>query len=125
MVTSFLCIQLLEVNKMKIIKLEFDFLVGPIVKEVFSTSKNELVTGIEVIDNDSELGELNEKACSLYSSCYEFDKNDACSFNFELAKTHKNELSNLMNMIVDRLNSINDGSFEIKDFTKDQLDSLK
>ena len=110
---------------MKIIKLEFDFLVGPIVKEVFSTSKNKLVTGIEVIDNDLELSELNEKACSLYSSCYEFDNDDACSFNFELAKTYKSELSNLMNMIIERLNSINDGSFEIKDFTKDQLDNLK
>ena len=57
---------------MKIIKLELDFLNGPIVKDVFSTSKNKLVTGIDIIDNDFELNDLNEKASALYSSFYEF-----------------------------------------------------
>ncbi len=109
---------------MKTIKLEFDFLVGPIIKDVFSTSKNKLVTGIEVIDNDSELDELNEKACSLYSSCYEFDNDNACTFSLELARQHKNELLAIMSKIIERLNSIKDGSFEILDLTKDQLQNI-
>jgi hypothetical protein len=53
---------------MKIIKLEFDFLIGPIVKDVFSASSKKLITGVDVIDNDLELNELNEQACELFSS---------------------------------------------------------
>ena len=45
---------------MKIIKLELDFLIGPIIKDVFSISKNKLVTGVDVIDNDSEINNLND-----------------------------------------------------------------
>ncbi len=77
---------------MKAIKLELDFLNGPIVKDVFSVSKNKLVTGIDIIDNDFELNDLNEKVCALYSSFYEFDKNETCRFNSTIAKEHLNEL---------------------------------
>ena len=71
---------------MKTLKLELDFLIGPIVKDVFSASKNKLITGVEVIDNDLELNELNEKASALYSSFYEFDEDEACDFNSTIAK---------------------------------------
>ena len=109
---------------MKTIKLEFDFLIGPIVKEIFSTSKNKLVTGIDVVDNDKELNELNEKACSLYSSFYEFDKDAACTFNVEIAKQHKEELSKLVDKILSKLDSLNDGTYNVQDLTKNQLDKI-
>lgn len=40
---------------MKTIKLELDFLIGPIVKDVFSVSQNKLITGVDSIDNNINL----------------------------------------------------------------------
>lgn len=45
---------------MKIIKLELDFLIGPIIKDVFSTSNNKLVTDIDIIDDDLVSKQLHE-----------------------------------------------------------------
>ena len=106
---------------MKTINLEFDFLMGPIVKDMYSVSKNKLVTGIDLIDNDEELTILNEKASSLYSSFYEFDKDDLCNFNTNLAKEHANELLELINKIKSRINSLNDGSIVINDLATSQI----
>ena len=75
-------------------QLELDFLIGPIIKDVFSASKKELVTGVPVIDNDEELARLNEEAASLYGSFYEFDKDEACVFNESIAKEHMDDLVN-------------------------------
>ena len=97
---------------MATIKLELDFLIGPIVKDVFDANKNELVTGIDVVDNDEVVDELNNKIMSLYSSFYSFDK-DSCSFDIDVAKEHKTELVELVKQLLERLNFINDGSFEI------------
>lgn len=110
---------------MKTLKLELDFLVGPIVKDVFSASKNKLITGVEVIDNDLELNELNEKASALYSSFYEFDADEACRFNSTIAKEHLDELKELITKIKNRLNNLNDGSFELNDMITDQLRELE
>lgn len=110
---------------MKTLKLELDFLIGPIVKDVFSASKNKLVTGVEVIDNDLELNELNEKASALYSSFYEFDEDEACRFNSTIAKEHLDELKELITKIKNRLNILNDGSFELSDMITDQLRGLE
>ena len=110
---------------MKTLKLELDFLIGPIVKDVFSASKNKLITGVEVIDNDLELNELNEKASALYSSFYEFDEDEACIFNSTIAKEHLDELKELIAKIKNRLNNLNDGSFELSDMITDQLRELE
>ena len=110
---------------MKTLKLELDFLIGPIVKDVFSASKNKLVTGVEVIDNDFELNELNEKTSELYSSFYEFDEEEACRFNSTIAKEHLDELKELITKIKNRLNILNDGSFELSDMITDQLRELE
>ena len=110
---------------MKTLKLELDFLMGPIVKDVFSASKNKLITGVEVIDNDLELNELNEKASALYSSFYEFDEDEACRFDSTIAKEHLVELKELITKIKTRLNILNDGSFELSDMITDQLRELE
>ena len=110
---------------MKTLKLELDFLIGPIVKDVFSASKNKLITGVEVIDNDLELNELNEQASALYSSFYEFDEDEACSFNSTIAKGHLDELKELITKIKNRLNNLNDGSFELSYMITDQLRELE
>ncbi len=99
---------------MKTITLELDFLIGPIVKDVFSVSKNKLVTGVGVIDNSRLINELNDKISSLYSSFYDFDSNDKpCEFNAKAAKEHKEELSILISELLSELNRLNDGTFEI------------
>ena len=97
---------------MATIKLELDFLIGPIVKDVFDAEKNELVTGVAIVDSDEIIDELNNKIMSLYSSFYSFDK-DSCSFDAGVAKEHKTELVELVKQLIERLNFINDGSFEI------------
>lgn len=94
------------------IKLELDFLIGPIIKDVFDAEKNELVTGVAIVDNDEIIDELNNKIMSLYSSFYSFDK-DSCSFDVDVAKGCKTELVELIKQLLERLNFINDGSFEI------------
>lgn len=97
---------------MATIKLELDFLIGPIIKDVFNAEKNELLTGVAIVDHDEIIDELNNKIMSLYSSFYNFD-NDSCSFDVDVAKKHKLELVELIKQLTERLNFINDGSFEI------------
>ena len=46
-------------------KLELDFLIGPIVKDVFSVSQNKLITSVDSIDNNKSINELNEKISAL------------------------------------------------------------
>ncbi len=102
------------VSKNENIKIGIRFLIGPIVKDVFSASKNDL-----------ELNEWNEKASALYSSFYEFDEDEACRFNSIIAKEHLDELKELITKIKNRLNILNDGSFELSDMITDQLRELK
>lgn len=45
---------------MRVIKIELDFLIGPIIKDVFDTSKMEIVTGVSLIDNNNEINALND-----------------------------------------------------------------
>ena len=101
---------------MKTIKLELDFLIGPIVKDVFSISQGKLITGVDSIDNNKSINELNDKISSLYSSFYDFDSGEeSCRFNIELAKEHKNELLQLINDLLSMLQNVCDGTFEIVD----------
>jgi len=60
----------------------------------------------------------------LYSPLYDFDGDIACGFNLERAKTEKSNLQSLLEKIVQRLNFINDGSYELKNIAKTQLESL-
>ncbi len=55
---------------MKKIILGLDLLIGPIIKDVFSESKQCLVTGVEVIDNDELAANLDKTIMELYSSFY-------------------------------------------------------
>ena len=99
---------------MKTIKLELDFLIGPIVKDVFSVSQNKSITGVDLIDNNDSINELNNKISALYSSFYDFDSGEeSCRFNIELAKNHKDELLQLIDDLLSMLQNVNDGTFEI------------
>lgn len=99
---------------MKTIKLELDFLIGPIMKDVFSVSQNKPITGVDLIDNNEAINELNDKISALYSSFYDFDSGDEpCTFNVKLAKESKNQLVELIDELLSMLQAVNDGGFKI------------
>lgn len=111
---------------MKTITLELDYLIGPIMKDIYDESLNQLITDIPVIDNDDVLNELNSEISNLYSDCYEFDSHDkGCYFNKETLRANKETLIKLMDKLNKRLNEINDGSFNVKDLATPFLESIK
>jgi len=101
---------------MTIIMLELDYLIGPIMKDIYSVKRKVDVTGVSVIDNDEILEDLNSKISDLYSECYEFDSHDQpCYFNEDTLKKNKEELLILLKQLNDRLNEINDGTYIVQD----------
>ena len=109
---------------MKRIKLEFDFLSGPITKGVFDPKTKKLATGVTVIDNDSALETLNAMASRLFSSCYDFEVGgQPCVFNKETAKKSKSEILDVLAEINKRLSEINDGSFVVDDLATKEIES--
>lgn len=72
---------------MKKLKLMLDFGEGPIWTEYFDEEKGRLLTGIEKVDNDKELWDINETIQELFTSYYHFDYNDqGCFFDEEQEK---------------------------------------
>ncbi|MCD8295730.1 MAG: hypothetical protein LUE27_10915 [Clostridia bacterium] len=73
-------------------------------------------TGVPVIDNDEVVRELNKKICHMYGDCFEADSHGvAMWFNSELYTKICAELKSLAKQLMDRLNELNDGSFELDD----------
>ncbi len=73
-------------------------------------------TGIDIIDNDPIVRDLNIRFGELYSSCYETDSHDLPMwFNAELYTKIYAELKSLGKQLIDRLNELNDGSYEVID----------
>lgn len=61
---------------MKILIIMLDFISGPLWKNIYDTKKKELVTGIDVVDNDEYIQNLNDEISNLYSSYYKINYND-------------------------------------------------
>ena len=105
------------------IKIMLDFLQGPIWFSDYETG--ELNTGINTIDSDPILKELNCKCADLFSSYYEFDShNQSCWFNSEREKADKEILLDLITSLIARLNEINDGTYIIEDFETERIKGL-
>lgn len=101
---------------MKTVKLCFDFLNGPIWKDVYSAKKDTLITGIEIIDNDDELQRINAAIQEKYSSFYIFNgENTSCHFDEEAFKAYSQELLSMMELLNKRLREINDGTYIVED----------
>ena len=74
-------------NQKEKVKLMFDYLQGTIWTSDVETG--EPLTGIDIIDDDKILPELNLRCSELYSECYEFDiDNQPCTFSTD-KKLHK------------------------------------
>ena len=110
---------------MKIIKLDLDYLSGPIWGEIYSVELHKSITGIDVIDNDTILQELNNQIQDLYLTYYEFGNNtQTCLFNKNRQKQDKEKMLLLLSKLKTRLNEINDGSFEVEDLITPEYENL-
>ena len=56
---------------MKKVILEFDFLNGPIYKDIYDAKNNALITGIDKLDNNEKIMSLNQEMQDIYSSFYD------------------------------------------------------
>ena len=104
------------------IKIMNEFLHSPI----WTYGEDGIVTeDPSIIENDSELQELCDKAAELFSGYYEFDSHDQpCWFNHEQEKKDKDIMLELIRKILARLDELNDGSFVVEDYETERLNSL-
>jgi len=110
-------------NKPEVIRIMLDFMQGPI--WISDSETGEPLTGIDVIDSDSIIKELNYKCSELYSGYFEFDSHDMpCFFNKEKEKQDKYIMLDLITRLIDRLNEINDGSYVVEDCETERLKNL-
>lgn len=110
-------------NDKQIVKIQLDYLQGPIWISDVETGKP--LTGIAIIDSDTIIREYNKRAGQLYTSYYEFDSHgQACWFNQEKEKAEKDIMLDLISKIKSRLEEINDGSFVIEDLETERLTNL-
>jgi len=111
------------INQKEKVKLMFDYLQGPIWTSDIETG--EPLTGIDIIDDDKVLPDLNLRCSELYSECYEFDSNNQpCIFNEVTAKKNKKEILELLSKIKDRLDEINDGTFYVEDLATKEIEKF-
>ena len=98
----------------KIVKIQLDYLQGPI--WISDIETGEPITGIDIVDNDSKVIEINKKIGQRYSSYYEFDSHgQVCWFNEEQKQADTSIMLGWIKELKDRLEEINDGSFVIED----------
>ena len=107
------------------IKIQLDFNNGPIWGNYYDEDTNVIKTGIDLIDNNDSIQELNKKIQNKYSSYYEFNSHDqSCWFNEEKEKNEKEEMLDLLNKLIEGISSVNDGSFEIEDNETERIKKL-
>ncbi len=108
---------------MQTIKLMLDFLQGPIWISDVETGKP--MTGIELVDEDEQIRQLNYEIQDLYDSYYEFDSHDqACWFDEERERADKQRMLELLAKLNARLAEINDGSFIVDDQETPRVEAL-
>lgn len=109
--------------KRDVIKIQLDFIQGPI--WISDVNTGQPLTGNDIVDNDEELRLINFEISNLYSSYYEFDSHDqACWFNKEQEKKDKDKMLFLLKKLNDRLEEINDGSFVVEDLETERVKKL-
>ncbi|MDD6919330.1 MAG: RNA helicase [Peptoniphilaceae bacterium] len=110
---------------MKKLIIMLDFISGPLWKYIYDTKKKELVTGIDVVDEDKYIQNLNDEISDLYSSYYKINYNDALVyFEKDQEKKDKYKMLDLLGKLMKRLNEVNYGSFEIDDRETERVKNL-
>lgn len=106
---------------METITIKLDFGNGPIWKECVDLETGELSTGVDVIDEDNELRELDEMAQDIYIALYKYDDDGSLTFDEARESEVKYELVDIIARIKSRLEQINDGSFIVEDEETERL----
>ncbi len=107
---------------MKILKLELEYMNGPIWKGVFDVDNDKMCTDIDVVDNNTIIMQLNDEIQDMYNSLYDFNTNEAVvEFDEKKASMCKDEMIEKVKKLISLLEEINDGSFEIQDNVTEEL----
>lgn len=101
------------------IQIMLDYLTGPL-EGVWDKEMKSIVTGIDVIDNDREVYELQRKIIDLYHSLWKqvpptAKDHSGVGFDERAEKGRAPLLLVLVGRLVKRLDAINDGSYEVDD----------
>ena len=108
---------------MKKVKLQLDYFQGPI--WISDTDTGEPLTGIDVIDNDPKVRELNKKIYDLFDTYFEFESHGMhLWYDYEKEKKDKDLMLSLLKQLNDRLAEINDGSYVVEDYLTDYYKNL-
>lgn len=108
---------------MQTVKIELDYLQGPIWTSDVKTGKPQ--TGISIIDDNEDIRQLNFKIQDLYDSYYEFNSHgEPCWFNKEQEKADKDKMLAMLSKLIELLNKVNDGSFVIDDRESERIKGL-
>lgn len=98
---------------------------GPILKDN-QLENGSFSSGSKIVDNDLIVKNLDKKINELWCTLYSKDKTSNSGFKFDEVKEKElaSQLLEMINKLIDRLNEINDGSYEIEDMITDHLKSL-
>ena len=109
----------------EIVYFGLEFLFGPIQKFKVN-EKGKIITGIESIDKDEILQKLDKNINNLLCSLLPKDSNSPSGMHFDEVKEKDlaPQLLEIINKLIDRLNKINDVSYEIEDMITDHLKSF-
>lgn len=109
----------------QIIYIGLEFLFGPIQK-LEKNENGDLITGIEVIDNDEYIQKLDKETNELWCSLWKNDLISSSGVKFDNKKEKElaPKLLDLIDKLINRLKQINDGTYEIEDMITDHLKKL-
>lgn len=109
----------------QIIQIGLELVFGPLLRDEEDEFGNES-TGVKIVDDDLIIQDIDKKVNELWCSLYSKDENapDGLHFDYEKEKELAPKLLEMIHQLVDRLNKINDGSFEIEDMITKHLESL-
>ncbi len=102
-----------------------DDVFGPIFKDYIDEDGNES-SGSEIVDNDPIAKSLDKEIFDMWYSLFSKDPNSPTGFRFDIEGEKKLApiLLEKINKLIERLNEINDGSFEIVDMTTEYLKKI-
>lgn len=98
---------------------------GPILKNN-QLEDGTFSSGSKIVDDDSILKNLDKKINELWCTLYSKDETSNSGFRFDEVKEKElaPKLLEMINKLINRLNEINDGSYEVEDMITDHLKSL-
>lgn len=107
------------------IKLMFDYNEGPIWPNYIDPYTFERSTGVDLIDNDKIIKEISSKMADMYWDYYIFvDEKSPLDFDFKKQKEEKEIMLDLLSKLKNRLNELNDGTFEVDDQITNEYEKI-